>query len=35
MPSTCSKLDGADVRREPIEVRKATLASVLRGEWHR
>jgi hypothetical protein len=25
------ELDGQDMRREPIEVRKATLASVLRG----
>ena len=25
------ELDGRDLRREPIEVRKATLASVLRG----
>jgi ATP-dependent DNA ligase len=24
------ELDGADLRREPIEVRKATLASILR-----
>jgi ATP-dependent DNA ligase len=24
------ELDGADMRREPIEVRKATLASILR-----
>ena len=25
------ELDGTDLRREPIETRKATLASVLRG----
>ena len=29
-PSTCLKLDGTDLRREPIEVREATLASILR-----
>jgi bifunctional non-homologous end joining protein LigD len=29
-PSTCSRLDGTDLRREPLETRKATLASVLR-----
>ena len=28
------ELDGADLRREPIEVRKATLASILRQSWH-
>jgi bifunctional non-homologous end joining protein LigD len=28
------ELDGADVRREPIEVRKATLASILRKSRH-
>ena len=28
------ELDGADVRREPIEVRKATLASILRKSGH-
>jgi bifunctional non-homologous end joining protein LigD len=28
--STPSELNGADLRREPIEVRKATLASILR-----
>jgi ATP-dependent DNA ligase len=26
------ELDGTDLRREPIEVRKATLASILRKE---
>jgi hypothetical protein len=30
MPSTC----GADLRREPIEVHKATLASILRKARH-
>jgi ATP-dependent DNA ligase len=30
-PSTCFELDGTDLRREPIETRKATLASLLRG----
>jgi hypothetical protein len=29
-PSTCWRLDGLDMRREPIETRKATLASLLR-----
>jgi hypothetical protein len=30
MPSICwLEVDGADMRREPIEVRKATLASIL------
>ena len=29
------ELDGADMRREPIEVRKATLASILRKSRHR
>jgi bifunctional non-homologous end joining protein LigD len=28
------ELDGADMRREPIEVRKATLASILRNSRH-
>jgi bifunctional non-homologous end joining protein LigD len=28
------ELDGADLRREPIEVRKATLASILRKVRH-
>jgi bifunctional non-homologous end joining protein LigD len=28
------ELDGADLRREPIEVRKATLASILRKSRH-
>ena len=28
------ELDGADLRREPIEVRKATLASILRQSRH-
>jgi len=28
------QLDGADMRREPIEVRKATLASILRKSRH-
>jgi ATP-dependent DNA ligase len=28
------ELDGADMRREPIEVRKATLASILRKSRH-
>ena len=28
------ELDGADMRREPIEVRKATLASILRKSGH-
>ena len=28
------ELDGADLRREPIEVRKATLASILRKARH-
>jgi bifunctional non-homologous end joining protein LigD len=28
------KLDGTDMRREPIEVRKATLASILRKSRH-
>ena len=28
------ELDGADMRREPIEVRKATLASILRKSPH-
>jgi bifunctional non-homologous end joining protein LigD len=27
-------LDGTDLRREPIEVRKATLASILRKSRH-
>jgi hypothetical protein len=30
-PSTWLELDGTDLRREPIETRKATLASLLRG----
>ena len=30
-PSTSSRLDGQDLRREPLETRKATLASLLRG----
>src|SRR5262245_40820177 len=29
MPSTSSELDGKDLRREPLVVRKATLASLL------
>jgi bifunctional non-homologous end joining protein LigD len=29
-PSTCSRLNGRDMRREPIEVRKHVLAGVLR-----
>jgi hypothetical protein len=29
MLSTCSELDGTDMRRELIESRKATLASIL------
>ncbi len=29
MPSTSSSWDGQDLRREPLQVRKATLASVL------
>jgi hypothetical protein len=29
-PSTFLELNGADLRREPIEVRKATLANILR-----
>jgi bifunctional non-homologous end joining protein LigD len=29
-PSTSWELNGTDLRREPIEVRKATLASILR-----
>jgi hypothetical protein len=29
--STWSSLDGQDLRREPLETRKATLASLLRG----
>jgi bifunctional non-homologous end joining protein LigD len=28
------ELDGADLRRDPIEVRKATLASILRKSHH-
>jgi bifunctional non-homologous end joining protein LigD len=28
------ELDGTDLRREPIEVRKATLASILRKARH-
>jgi bifunctional non-homologous end joining protein LigD len=28
------ELDGSDMRREPIEVRKATLASILRKARH-
>ena len=28
------ELDGADLRREPLEVRKATLASILRKARH-
>jgi bifunctional non-homologous end joining protein LigD len=28
------ELDGTDLRREPIEVRKATLASILRKAMH-
>ena len=28
------ELDGADLRREPLEVRKATLASILRQSRH-
>ena len=28
------ELDGTDMRREPIEVRKATLASILRKSRH-
>ena len=28
------ELDGSDLRREPIEVRKATLASILRKSLH-
>ena len=28
------ELDGADMRQEPIEVRKATLASILRKSRH-
>ena len=28
------ELDGTDLRREPIEVRKATLASILRKSRH-
>ena len=28
------ELDGTDMRREPIEVRKATLASILRKSCH-
>jgi bifunctional non-homologous end joining protein LigD len=27
------ELDGADMRREPIEVRKATLASIRKPAW--
>jgi ATP-dependent DNA ligase len=27
------ELNGTDLRREPIEVRKATLASILRNSW--
>jgi bifunctional non-homologous end joining protein LigD len=34
MPSTCWELNGTDLRREPIEVRKATLASILRTSRH-
>jgi hypothetical protein len=30
MCSAAVELDGTDLRREPIEVRKATLASILR-----
>ena len=30
LPSTCWRLDGEDLRREPFETRKATLASLLR-----
>ena len=33
-PSICWSLDGTDLRREPIEVRKATLASILRKARH-
>ena len=33
-PSTYLELDGTDLRREPIEVRKATLASILRKSRH-
>jgi bifunctional non-homologous end joining protein LigD len=29
------ELNGTDLRREPIEVRKATLASILRKSWPR
>src|SRR6188472_3526294 len=32
--STLLELNGADMRREPIEVRKATLASILRKSRH-
>ena len=31
MPSTLLELDGQDLRREPLEVRKQTLASLLRS----
>jgi bifunctional non-homologous end joining protein LigD len=27
------ELDGQDLRREPLQTRKATLASLLRGSW--
>jgi ATP-dependent DNA ligase len=33
-PFDLLELDGADLRREPIEVRKATLASILRKARH-
>jgi ATP-dependent DNA ligase len=31
MPFDLLELDGRDLRREPLETRKATLASLLRG----
>jgi ATP-dependent DNA ligase len=31
-PSTCSSSTGEDLRREPIETRKSTLKSLLRGK---
>jgi bifunctional non-homologous end joining protein LigD len=35
MRSTLQELDGTDLRREPIEVRKAMLDSILRKARHR
>jgi hypothetical protein len=30
VPAARERLEGTDLRREPLEVRKATLASILR-----